>query len=112
MFPVKLNPMKVSIEQRRRMTVRAYANTYKRRGWLVQTACEKCGDPDTQMHHVDYSRPLDVRWLCRPCHRGEHATVKPLWEVLKTLASCRRLLERTYKGGGHEGHCGRRIRYR
>lgn len=25
-----------------------------------------------QAHHSDYSRPLDVSWLCASCHRREH----------------------------------------
>lgn len=34
--------------------------------------CSGCGCPDTerviQAHHADYSRPLDVIWLCPRCH--------------------------------------------
>lgn len=26
-----------------------------------------------QAHHEDYSKPLDVQWLCMACHRGAHA---------------------------------------
>ena len=26
----------------------------------------------TDAHHCDYERPLDVRWLCRRCHRAFH----------------------------------------
>jgi hypothetical protein len=42
-----------------------------RDGRLVKGACEVCGDPNTQAHHDDYSRPLDVRWLCFKHHREE-----------------------------------------
>ncbi|MBS5866222.1 MAG: hypothetical protein KIC37_07730 [Coriobacteriaceae bacterium] len=35
--------------------------------------CFGCGCPDTahriEAHHHDYSKPLDVVWVCTPCHR-------------------------------------------
>lgn len=32
--------------------------------------CETCSGPGPiDAAHVDYARPLDVRWLCKPCHR-------------------------------------------
>lgn len=43
----------------------------KQRGDLVPAAaCEVCGTTDRRLdaHHDDYSLPLDVRWVCRPCH--------------------------------------------
>lgn len=46
-----------------------------RNGSLVRKPCEVCGEPRTHAHHEDYSRPLDVRWLC-PVHHGlEHRRV-------------------------------------
>ena len=54
--------------QRRKDSARSYANVYKRRGNLAQEPCRKCGNPESQMHHHDYGRPLDVEWLCRACH--------------------------------------------
>lgn len=31
--------------------------------------CEGCGQPrKLEKHHPDYSRPLLVAWLCKPCH--------------------------------------------
>ena len=41
-------------------------------GRLTRQACERCGAPDTEAHHSDYSRPLDVQWLCPACHRAKH----------------------------------------
>jgi hypothetical protein len=36
--------------------------------------CEKCGKAGRlHAHHEDYSRPLDVHWLCVTCHRRLHA---------------------------------------
>jgi ribosomal protein S27AE len=47
-----------------------YAVTHAiRKGTLVRQPCELCGNPKSQAHHDDYSRPLDVRWLCFRCHR-------------------------------------------
>ena len=35
--------------------------------------CEKCGNKlKLHAHHKDYSKPLDVTWLCRYCHRELH----------------------------------------
>jgi hypothetical protein len=40
-------------------------------GKLVRGPCEICGKTQVQAHHKDYSRPLDVQWLCFKHHR-EH----------------------------------------
>jgi hypothetical protein len=59
-------------EERRRANARSYANVYVNRGQLIPQPCEGCGDPAVQMHHDDYDKPLEVRWLCIDCHLGEH----------------------------------------
>ncbi len=41
------------------------------------STCEECGLPtETQGHHPDYSKPLEVIWLCLKCHRNLHKQLK------------------------------------
>lgn len=67
----KRHPM--TPEQRRKDSCRSYAGVYKRRGVLRPEPCEACGSSAVEMHHEDYTRPLDVIWLCRACHLSLHA---------------------------------------
>jgi hypothetical protein len=62
----RLHPL--SEEQRRRDSARSYAGVYRRRGLLEPEPCIVCGAPEVEMHHADYRRPLDVKWLCRFHH--------------------------------------------
>lgn len=58
-------------EQKIKDNARSQAGQALRRGNLVRQPCEQCGC-HAEMHHDDYGRPLDVRWLCRPCHLAHH----------------------------------------
>lgn len=69
----ELNP-----EQRMKSNSRAQANNAQRRGQIIKQPCEKCGEPESQKHHDDYSKPLAVRWLCAGCHQAEHETLTRL----------------------------------
>lgn len=46
-----------------------------RDGRLIPWPCMLCGNK-AEAHHPDYSRPLDVVWLCPPHHKQAHAMVK------------------------------------
>lgn len=45
-------------------------------GYLIPQPCEKCGDPNSQAHHEDYSKPQVVSWMCAKCHAAEHVRDK------------------------------------
>jgi hypothetical protein len=62
----------LSEEQKHKARSRAYAGTYMRRGHLKKKPCAECGDPNSEKHHPDYSKPLLVIWLCRKCHLHLH----------------------------------------
>lgn len=49
----------------------------KGRGQLTPpTYCYECGKNCTpDAHHEDYSKPFEVTWLCRLCHRIKHRKV-------------------------------------
>lgn len=54
---------------------RAKLNYAVKKGLIIRPdACSKCGKkaPDEvkriEAHHEDYSKPLDIVWLCGPCH--------------------------------------------
>jgi hypothetical protein len=63
----------MSEDQRRKDNCRSYAHVYLKRGKLVRADCVSCGSVESQMHHPDYSKPLQVVWLCRPCRVALHA---------------------------------------
>jgi hypothetical protein len=44
----------------------------KRHGLLVPQPCERCGNPKVHAHHEDYSKPLEVTWLCHKHHFMRH----------------------------------------
>ena len=41
-------------------------------GNLVRQPCIRCGNEKSLAHHEDYDKPLDVMWLCQPCHKQRH----------------------------------------
>lgn len=67
---------------RNRVKMRAHSAVQRavRNGTLVRPLeCEGCG-PDysgkLEAHHDDYTRPLDVKWLCDPCHKKRHVELR------------------------------------
>ena len=75
------NPDKVSVFKAKykirnplKIKARSVVNNAIQSGKLIKpTKCEAC---DTEValdgHHIDYSKPLEVMWLCHPCHMAWH----------------------------------------
>jgi hypothetical protein len=59
-------------EQRKKAIARSYAKEYQKKGVLKKKPCDMCGNEDSEKHHPDYNKPLEVRWLCRVCHLDHH----------------------------------------
>lgn len=62
-----------------RMAVAAAIN----RGDLVRSkSCEECGViGKIEAHHNDYSKTLEVRWLCKSCHCTWHNHNTPIYHT-------------------------------
>lgn len=75
----KENRQKTAYEVRRTVQYRARQVLSRAilRGKVVRPdECSRCGVPcKPQGHHDDYSRPLDVAWLCSSCHGIAHRTI-------------------------------------
>jgi ribosomal protein S27AE len=49
-----------------------------RDGRLIKQPCVICGAARAHAHHKDYTKPLDVTWLCAKCHTRIHAAFPEL----------------------------------
>jgi hypothetical protein len=63
----------LSAEARAKDRARSYAGVALRRGDIKREPCVDCGSEAVEMHHADYSKPIEITWLCRPCHLARHA---------------------------------------
>jgi len=57
-----------------RMKARNLLSNAVRDGKVMKKPCAFCQSQEqVEAHHHDYTLPLDVTWLCKPCHRRFHA---------------------------------------
>ena len=63
-----------------RVKARQMVHDAVRSGVLTREPCEQCGAYPTEGHHDDYNKPLQVRWLCKCCHRA----IKPQIQTAAT----------------------------
>lgn len=63
-------------EDKRRQSAHRKVSSAIKSGVLVRNKCERCGDEKSVAHHEDYDKPLDVVWLCQPCHKQRHKELR------------------------------------
>lgn len=56
-----------------------------RRGDMKKYSCEVCGKKKVEAHHDDYSKPLEVRWLCRKHHMDHHQILNEVSRIQKSV---------------------------
>ena len=65
-----------AFRSKNKLVIKAYnaLHTAIRRGEIERpSVCQECGAvAKIHAHHHDYTRPLDVLWLCDECHGKEH----------------------------------------
>jgi hypothetical protein len=83
----KRSKLKHRVEQRKEITKKWIEDfpekrfAQKKLGYAIKSGkikkqpCWVCGET-AEAHHPDYSRPLDVVWLCTAHHRQTHALIK------------------------------------
>ena len=63
-------------EDSRRVVAHSAVSRAIREGRLDRNPCVRCGEAKSVAHHEDYDKPLEVMWLCQPCHKQRHKELK------------------------------------
>ena len=66
-------------EDKRRSRAHHAVSYAIRRGLLDRLPCIRCGEEKSLAHHEDYDKPLEVMWLCQPCHKQRHKELKEMF---------------------------------
>ena len=66
------NSKKYYAKHRDEYRARSQLNYAISTGRTEKGPCVTCGDVSSHGHHEDYSKPLEVIWLCRRCHTELH----------------------------------------
>jgi hypothetical protein len=62
-------------EDPRRQRAHSLVSRAIKKALLVRAPCCRCGSERSLAHHEDYDKPLDVIWLCQPCHKQRHKEI-------------------------------------
>jgi len=64
-------------DYKKKERARQQARRAVKKGIIKKENCSSCNSPISELHHENYSKPLEVIWLCRPCHGRKHVEQKP-----------------------------------
>lgn len=80
-----------SFSEAEKRATRAATHAAVRRGEIQRpNQCSRCGSVGPlDVHHFDYSDPLDIAWLCNPCHLAGHAATRALTRATKAAKAQR-----------------------
>jgi hypothetical protein len=66
-------------EDKRRQIAHNAVSRAVRAGKLARYPCVRCGEDKSIAHHEDYDKPLEVMWLCQPCHKQRHKELRGMF---------------------------------
>jgi hypothetical protein len=61
---------------RERAIIRRKVRTAIESKRIIKLPCSICGNPLSEAHHEDYSKPLEITWLCRHHHSMRDKEIK------------------------------------
>lgn len=74
---LRQNVIKQKARYPEKVVARTAVGNAIRDGRLIRCKCERCSETvGVHAHHEDYSKPLDVMWLCPICHAARHKELR------------------------------------
>lgn len=65
---------RANIKHKHKVNARMLLNYHLKKGNIIKPSeCECCKQLiKLEGHHDDYTKPIEVKWFCRPCHFAYH----------------------------------------
>lgn len=79
-YPEKIKTQARARYKRDKLKIACRSKTFLaiKSGILTRQKCVKCGCENMEKieaHHEDYTKPLEIIWLCTTCHGKQHSTI-------------------------------------
>jgi hypothetical protein len=62
-------------EDKKRLIAHSKVAYAIKKGVLLPQNCIRCNEEKVVAHHEDYNKPLEIVWLCQPCHKQRHKEI-------------------------------------